>query len=118
MSAQRVHDVLTSTALTYNNEDSLQAAICDALEAAGLAPVREVKLTGTLGRIDLMCGDVGIEVKIDGQLNAVTRQLMRYTHDPRIRELVLVTTRAKHHQIPEELNGKAIHLVSLIGAAL
>lgn len=118
MSAKRVHGVLTSTRLTYHDEESLQAAIHDALEQNGLPAVREVKLPGSLGRIDLMCGAVGIEVKIDGQVNAVTRQLMRYSHAPEIEELILVTTRAKHRDVPEQLNGKPVYLVSLLVAGL
>lgn len=118
MSAKSVHDVLTRTRLTYHNEESLQEAIHEALTANGIPSVREVKLPGTLGRIDLMSGKIGIEVKVDGQTNSVTRQLMRYSRAPQIEELILVTTRAKHRDIPPALNGKPVHLVSLLTAGL
>lgn len=48
----------------------------------------------------------------------VVRQLTRYAAFPEIHELLLVTTKAIHHNIPTELAGKPVVLCSLVGAAL
>ena len=62
--------------------------------------------------------NVGIEVKIGSALAAVTRQLARYAEFDEIDELLLVTTKAVHHRIPAELNGKPVVLCSLVEAGL
>lgn len=118
MSANAICDVLYAAPLSYSNEDSLQASIEEALKAAGLEAEREVRLPGKLGRIDLMSGTVGIEVKVDGAWSTVVRQLIRYANAEQITELVLVTNRARHHHLPPVMNGKPVHLVSLIEGGL
>lgn len=104
--------------LTYTTENTLQAEIHRTLTEHGGHPTREVALAGGLGRIDLVEGRVGIEVKTAGGRADVLRQLQRYAHADELDELVLVTTRTKHHHMPAVLGGKPLHLVSLIGAAL
>ena len=83
---------------------------------AGPGAALTEQLVGAQGR--LLAGRVGVEVKTGGGRNDVVRQLTRYAHCPEVDELVLVTTRAKHHHMPAEVAGKPVHLVSLIGAAL
>ncbi len=61
---------------------------------------------------------VGIEVKIHSALAVVRRQLERYAESDYIDELLLVTTKAVHHRIPPELNGKPAVLCSLVEAGL
>ena len=105
--------------LTFITEDDLQAELARVLTEHGACATREVVLVGgALGRIDLVVDRVGIEVKTDGGRADVLRQLQRYAHAPELDELVLVTTRTKHHHVPDEIGGKPLHLVSLIGAAL
>jgi len=115
------HDValaLAEAQLTFITEDDLQAELARVLTEHGAAAAREVVLPRHLGRIDLVVDRVGIEVKTDGGRADVLRQLQRYAHAAEIDELVLVTTRTKHHHVPNEIGGKPLHLVSLIGAAL
>jgi hypothetical protein len=57
-------------------------------------------------------------VKIAGTWANVVRQLTRYAKCPEIAALVLVTTRVAHHHLPADIEGKPVHLLSLIGAAL
>jgi len=118
MTAETVCQTLSATPLTYHDEDSLQASIEEALTRAGLPAVREVRLPGSLGRIDLMSGTVGIEVKIGGAWSTAVRQLIRYANADEITELVLVTNRASHSYLPPLMNGKPAHLVSLIEGGL
>jgi len=118
LTTESVCQALSTTPLTYSDEDSLQASIEETLTAAGLPAEREVRLPGKLGRIDLMSGPIGIEVKIGGAWSTVVRQLFRYAEADQISELVLVTNRASHNYVPAVMNGKPVHVVSLIEGGL
>lgn len=78
----------------YANELELHAAIAQALDDAGIAYEREVRLTPQ-DRIDFLCDDVGVEVKIKGGPSSVARQLARYARHERIGALCLVTDRSQ-----------------------
>lgn len=71
-----------------------------------------------LGDAPMVLVRVGIEVKIGSALAAVTRQLERYAQFDDVDELLLVTTKAIHHRIPSELNGKPVVLCSLVEVGL
>ena len=116
--AIRVCQVLQRYPLQHVSEAELQAEISAALAAAGIQNDREVALSDRRSRIDVLAGRVGIEVKIDGSVAAVNRQLARYALCPEIDALVLVTTRAKHSARLEECHGKPIFVCSLIGGGL
>lgn len=114
-------DVLQSTTLQYITEDDLQAAITTALGSAGVPADREVRLSDGVSRIDLLVGDVGIEVKIGGAAPSVIRQLARYAKCAEISTLILITTRARHSASLdriETLIDKPLLVCSLIGAGL
>lgn len=100
----------------YFNEDDLQEAALNALADAGLDAEREVRLTAA-DRIDLRCGRIGIEVKVDGAAATVQRQLARYARTGQLDAVVLLTSRAKH-RMPAELDGVPVHVVSLITGGL
>lgn len=113
-----VAELLSEAHLQFITEDDLQQAIKERLDNAEVYPEREVHLSDGQSRIDLLAGRTGIEVKLEGSWANVIRQLTRYAKCPEIESLVLVTTRAKHHKLPDQLCGKPLHLVSLIGAGL
>lgn len=115
---RRIADVLADAHLTFVSEDDLQAGISSALAAVDIEAQREVRLSDGVSRIDVLAGTVGIEVKIAGGWADVVRQLTRYAKCEEISALVLVTSRAKHHNMPAELRGKPVHVVSLIGSGL
>lgn len=94
----------------YSNEDELQQGIVGALEANGWEPAREVRLGGA-GRIDMLLGRIGIEVKVKGPKARVTEQLARYAACDELDALVLVTTRHRHRDAPLTLHGKPLHIV-------
>lgn len=99
----------------YASEDELQQQLAGVLTSAGLRPVREVRLTEH-DRIDLMVGDVGIEVKVKGARQRPLRQLDRYAEHPSVQGLLLVTTRAT--TLPETMRGKPVAVVSLLANGL
>jgi len=77
-----VCDVLRQHTYGYRDEIELHQGMSQAFTDAGIPHSREVAVTG--GRIDFLIGNLGIEVKIQGQSAAVQRQLARYARDPRI----------------------------------
>jgi hypothetical protein len=100
----------------FGNEDDLQAGIADAL--APLPVEREVRLSPR-DRVDhLLPGGVVIEVKVAGPADRVLAQLTRYAAHDRVTGLVLVTTRARHQDLPADLNGKPVEIVYLGGRSL
>lgn len=112
-----IADTLYFTKFRYQNEKELQRGIAEVLQKHGLAYKAEVQLTGK-DRIDFLVGNIGIEVKVGGSLSAVTRQLYRYAERPEISDLILVTTRHGHGNLPSEINGKPLYVVFLINSFL
>lgn len=111
-----VADVLRGHRYLYRNEAELSDALADALVAAGLPARREARL-GDRDRIDLLVGNVGVEVKVAGSLEALTRQIQRYAHAPEITELVVVTDRAALRAVPHAIAGVPVELVYLSALA-
>lgn len=114
---EKIISILRACTFSYQSEDELQQGIFQALTEAGISSEREVKLTAH-DRIDFMVGKIGIEVKVDFSAAAVVRQLHRYAQLPQIEALVLVTTRHRHCDMPETLNGKPVEVVYLLGSML
>lgn len=113
LSAVVIADVIKGHRYSYACEDQLQGGIAAALVQAGLPVQREVPLTRG-DRIDLLVGRCGVEVKITGRVDSVLRQLQRYATSDQLDELLLVTTRACHQYLPEQVGGKPA-TVLLIG---
>jgi len=105
---------LSSQRFAWSSETGLHSAIEGVLTLAALPLEREVDL-GPGSRVDFLVGGVGVEVKIDGSLADVTRQLHRYSESDRIEVLVLVSTKMRHRSVPRTMNGKPIHFVCIGG---
>lgn len=127
LAARRLRDFILSRTMTYGTEIQLQDALAARLhaEASIGRPITSVRREVRLDQhnridfvIDVELVPVGVEVKIHSSRADVVRQLTRYAAFPEIQELLLVTTKAIHHNIPTELNGKPVVLCSLVGAAL
>lgn len=98
----------------FADEYGLQALLAEAL--ADLGPVeREVRVPGA-GRIDLVVGRIGIEVKVAGSPAAVGRQLRRYRDSGCFDGLVLATTRPAHLTLADTAAPPVRVVVTLHGA--
>jgi hypothetical protein len=117
--AQLIADAIWQQKFRFSNEWELQRGIATVLTGLGLEFKAEVKL-GAKDRIDFLVVSqkVGIEVKVDGSLAAVTRQLWRYADHPDISCFILVTTRSAHQRLPMEMKGKPILVVYLLNSLL
>lgn len=100
----------------FAHEDGLQAGIGEALAVAQIPYRREVRLSAT-DRLDVMVQGVAIEVKVAGATDRVLSQLQRYASHEQVTDLVLVTTRARHRSLPEQVGGKPLAIVHLGGTA-
>lgn len=120
----KVLAALAGKRFPLEDEKRTQAAIAEAIEAAGLAAEREVPVVG--GVIDLVATvsepsppplrsmrfcHIGIEVKLKGAAPAILRQLKGYAHEPALDALVLVT--AKLLALPRALSGKPLAVLDL-----
>lgn len=127
LAARRLRDWVLTTPMPFTAEADLQLALAARLEAEAQLghPIagytREVSLDQH-NRIDFVVNvesiRVGVEVKIGGSLSSVLRQLTRYADFPEIDELLLITTRSRHHHVWKTVAGKPLVLCSLIGDAL
>lgn len=113
--ADQVIAALTGARFRFTTEAELQDGVELVLGDALFNVEREVVL-GARDRIDFMVGGVGIEVKIGESLSAVTRQLHRYSLHDRVEALVLVTSMLKHDHMPARINGREIHVFTVVRA--
>lgn len=116
VTAATLRSLLEKSTLRTQTEALLQEDVEAALRSEGIAFTREVRLTPT-DRVDFLVGSVAVELKTKGARNAVLAQLIRYAQSDRVEDILLVTTRYAHCQMPPELNGKRV-LVALIQRGL
>ena len=114
-----VSSVINGRRFNWSTEADLQEGLHEALQAAGLKSVREVRLTPR-DRIDLLVGTVGVEVKVHRigrvmQARKVLDQLRRYAASDQVTELVLVTTSIRHKAMPTEVGGVPLTVVVVGG---
>jgi hypothetical protein len=101
----------------YENEKELQAGIETLLRQHGIVFEREASL-GEAGVIDFLVeGGLGVEVKTKGALTAVTIQVHRYTRQEEVKSLLLVTTRARHRDLPDTMNDTPVRVAWLAHGA-
>jgi hypothetical protein len=99
----------------FSDEKGLQDGLEQVLVQLGLRFEREARIAPGEVPDFLLEDGTAIEVKVDGSLSAVTRQLHRYAQHERVRALLLVTTRWTHARMPESMNGKPVRVLPLLG---
>lgn len=110
--ARRIAVLIERTHINVTTEAAAQGAIAAAVEAAGIRVEREVSL-GRGGRIDLLAGEVGIEVKIrGGNRREIMRQLERYAASDQVAALVIASGGAWPSGV-DRAGGKPLFFASL-----
>lgn len=112
----RITDALRSHRFRFASEAELQEGIERVLLDAAIPLEREFRLGRD--RVDFWVEGIALEVKVDGSLSEVTRQLHRYAQAPQVRAVLLVTTRALHRRVPAEMTSKPIAVFYLEGSVL
>jgi hypothetical protein len=103
-------------ALWFTSEAQLQTALADLLAAEGYQAAGQVRL-GPGERLDfLVGGGIAVELKVAGPPDALERQITRYAAHDQVTAIVIVTTRARHQGMPEQVGGKPVFVVYLGGA--
>lgn len=106
---EEILTALRAHRFSHVTEDDLQRGIAQVLGKLDMDFTREVYLSSK-DRIDFMVGEVGIEVKDDGSLTALTRQIHRYLQFDSVKRLLVVTTRSQHLRIPSHMSGKEVRV--------
>ena len=89
------------------DEHELQDAIEELLTAECIPYEREVELSKR-DRPDFMLRRVAVEVKTKGSPTEVGRQLLRYAAHEGVEQILLLTTKSGHTQLPTTLLGKKL----------
>lgn len=108
---------LSRASIRFGTELDMQADVATVLQHAQVPFVPEHRLNAR-SRIDFLCGNIGIECKIDGSPHAVLRQCMRYLEFESIHGLILVTSKPRHRWAHTELCGKPFAVVCVAGKML
>jgi hypothetical protein len=93
-----------------SSETTLQDEIATVFQSKQFPFHREYRLAPR-DRIDFLIGRIGVEVKIKGTKRGILRQLQRYAESPAIAGLILVSSVSTG--LPETINGKPVHFLSL-----
>lgn len=111
---EQIGQLLRSHRFQCSRELELQQAVYTVLREANLQVVREKHLSRRDRPDFIVGGAIAIELKIDGGLTEILRQVSRYAQLPGIQAVILVTTRQMHAlQMPDCLCGKPVRVVHL-----
>ena len=103
----------------YTNENDLQNGIRQVFETMDAPFESEYRLSDK-DRIDFYWpkSKIGVEVKIDHALSALTRQVHRYVQHDSIEGLLIVSGKVRLNAVPQIISGKPVQIHSLIGSLL
>ena len=116
---ERLVKELKGYSFNYTNEDDLQRGIHEVFSMID-EPLEREYILSSKDRIDFYWPrhKVGVEVKIDHALTALTRQVHRYVQHEDINGILVVTGKIRLNAIPQTINGKPVYLHSLIASLL
>lgn len=97
--------------LPLENEKVLQALIAERLGEMFVLFEREKKVSSGVIDFFLPVEGIGIEVKIAGTRASIERQIAGYAKDGRLREMVLVTSKAVG--LPASIEGKPVSVINI-----
>lgn len=88
--ARRIATAITSARINLTSEATAHRDVENALSGAGIEFKSEVQLSAS-DRIDVLCGAVGVEIKVGHSRRSIWKQLQRYAKHGNIEALVLAT---------------------------
>lgn len=110
---------LSKYRFNFSNEKELQAGMAKAFAQLDEPFVREHRLSDE-DIVDFYWPGkrVGVEAKIDHSLSDLTRQLFRYCQHESVLGILVVTSKARLANLPEEMSNKPVRCYSLLGSLL
>lgn len=116
---ERIGGIITQYRYRFSNEKELQDGLEKAFIENEIQYEREVRLQQR-DIIDFVVTHqgirLGIEVKIDGNRNALLRQISRYLEHESIDSIFVVGTPYWILNIPQNLHGKELYCHRILGA--
>jgi len=109
---ERLLEILKGRRYTYSCEVELQDEIARILSSSSIPHHRESPESRE-SRPDFMVGSTAVEVKVDGALSSVIRQLHRYASLDTVAGIILVTGKSRHRGVPRLMLGKPVRVVYL-----
>lgn len=124
MDIDKIAGALSQITAVYRNEFDLQKAVGEVLAKFGSVQ-REVSRPCAAGahfgrdRFDFFVdGHLVVEVKIDGSLSALTRQIVRYLAHADVKGVIVITSKSSHLGLLRDINGKPVRVAHLVVGAL
>jgi hypothetical protein len=116
---EHLSKTLNSYRFNFSNEKDLQAGMKKVFERLGEEFLAEHRLSDE-DIVDFYFPKkkIGVEAKIDHSLSELTRQIHRYVQHESILGILVVTSKARLANLPEEMNHKPIRCHSLLGSVL
>lgn len=112
---EEIFNCLTRYRFSLSDEKRTQEQIETVLKSAAIPYLREHRLSdGDI--VDFMCGDIAVEIKVQGSRMKIFRQIERYAANDSVSGLILVTNVATG--FPREVNGKPVYVLNLAMAWL
>lgn len=113
----QLSNLLAGFRYRFTDERDLQDGIERVLRSSGL-PYRREPVLSAPDRPDFLVGDLAIEVKIQGTLPQLLRQVSRYATHDEVRGILVVGTPVWLAQVPDEIVGKPMVSLRLLGSLL
>jgi hypothetical protein len=114
MTSAELVSLLRSARFLRTDESALQLDVAKLLDQAGVRYEREKRFDAR-DRVDFMVGDIALELKVKSSEKELLRQLLRYSQQPSVREIVVAGTCHSVLRLPRLANGKPVfpcHLMS------
>lgn len=110
---------LSKYRFSFSHEKDLQAGIRTAFAVMGGEFISEHRLSDS-DIVDFYWPEqkVAVEVKIDHSLSDLTRQIHRYVQHDSVHGLLLVTSKTRLTNLPEDINRKPVRSHNLLGSLL
>ena len=116
---EHLSSVLAKYRFNFSNEKELQAGIDKVFRTLGGVFFAEHRFSAE-DIVDFYWPEkmVAVEAKIDHSLSDLTRQIHRYVQHDEVLGILLVTSKTRLANLPEEMNHKPIRCHSLLGSLL
>lgn len=117
MRLEELSSLIAGFRYRFTDERDLQDGIERVLRSSD-SPYRREPVLSAPDRPDFLVGDIAIEVKIQGTLAQLLRQVSRYAAHDKVRGILVVGTPVWLVQVPDEICCKPMASLRLLGSLL
>ena len=113
MTAAEIAKLISQYRFNFMTESDLQDGLLELLKTEPIKIAKEEFISRKSRPDFIVEGNIAIEVKIGGSLGALTRQVQRYAKHDSIREVLVVTSKSRHTNLPATLAGKPVTVINV-----